>query len=292
MSSQVGYVQADGIKVFYRYAGPTDPSAPTIVLLHGFPASSFSYRNLIPLLAKHYRVFAPDLPGYGFTEVPAERKYPYTFAGLATTFAAFVDALGLKRFAIYIFDYGAPTGLRFALQRPDAVAAIVTQSGNAYLEGLGHPFWDPIQKYWASGAQDDRDALRAALEISVTKWQYIEGHPHPEAVPPETYHLDQALMDRPGNKEIQLDYFYDYRTNLDLYPAFQAYFRTSGVPVLAAWGKGDQIFVFPGARKYGDDVEKFELHELDAGHFALETNEEKVAELIHNFFEKHAVFKA
>jgi len=293
MSAKVAYVQADGIKVFYRYAGPTDPGAPTVVLLHGFPASSFSYRNLIPLLAKQgYRVFALDLPGFGFTEVPAERGYAYTFANLATTFTAFVDALGLKRFAVYIFDYGAPTALRFALQRPDAVAAIVTQSGNAYVEGLGHPFWTPIEKYWASGAPADRKALLAALELTVTKWQYTEGHPRPEAIPPETYHLDQALLERPGNKEIQLDIFYDYRTNLDLYPAFQEYFRTSGVPVLAAWGKGDQIFIFPGAVKYGEDVKKFELHELDAGHFALETNEEKVATLIHNFFEKHGVFKA
>lgn len=286
---RVATVEADGIKVFYREAGPVD--APTIVLLHGFPSSSFMFRNLIPLLAKQYRVIAPDLPGFGFTEVPPERKYVYTFANIAETFTAFVDALHLKHFAIYIFDYGSPTGLRFALARPEAVAAIVTQNGNAYAEGFGRPFWDPLEKLWASGSAADRDALRPALELGTTKWQYTNGAARPDAIQPEAYYLDQALMDRPGNKEIQLDILYDYRTNLGLYPKFQAYLRESGVPVLAVWGKNDDIFVAPGAEAFARDVKDFELHFLDAGHFALETNEEEMAGYILAFFEKQQVFK-
>ncbi len=286
--TSVGTVKADGIDVFYRTAGPAD--APTIILLHGFPSSSHMYRNLIPLLATRYRVLAPDLPGYGFTVVPAERNYTYTFASLAQTFTAFVDALSLTRFALYIFDYGAPAGLRFALSRPSAVAAIVSQSGNAYVEGLGHPFWTPIEKLWASGAAADREALRPLLEMGATQWQYHNGHARAEAVPPEAFWLDQALMDRPGNKEIQLDLFSDYGSNVALYPRFQEFLRSSGVPVLTAWGKKDEIFVAPGAEAFKKDVKKLETRWLDAGHFALETNEQQMAEWIFEFFDKHAVF--
>ncbi|KAK0724726.1 Alpha/Beta hydrolase protein [Lasiosphaeris hirsuta] len=289
-ATKIATVAADGIEIFYRSAGPVD--APTIVLLHGFPSSSHMFRNLIPLLATDYRVIALDLPGYGFTKVPAERNYSYTFANLAQTFTAFVDALALKRFAIYIFDYGAPTGLRFALDRPDAVAAIITQNGNAYDVGLGPTFWPPIQKYWATGTQEDRDALRFAVELPITQWQYQNQSPHPNEIPPEAYYLDQALMDRPGNKEVQLDLFYDYRTNLDLYPRFHEYFRSSGVPVLAAWGKNDAIFIAPGAEAFAADVQKLETKWIDAGHFALETNEAQVAKWIVEFFDKYAVFKA
>ncbi|KAK3346203.1 Alpha/Beta hydrolase protein [Lasiosphaeria hispida] len=288
-ATKIATVAADGIEIFYRSAGPVD--APTVVLLHGFPSSSHMFRNLIPLLATRYRVIALDLPGFGFTKVPAERNYAYTFASLAQTFTAFVDALALKRFAIYIFDYGAPTGLRFALDRPDAVAAIISQNGNAYDVGLGPTFWPPIQKYWVTGTQEDRDAVRFALEMPITQWQYQNQSPHPDEIAPEAYYLDQALMDRPGNKEIQLDLFYDYRTNLDLYPRFHEYFRSSDVPVLAAWGKNDAIFIAPGAEAFAADVQKLETKWIDAGHFALETNEAQVAEWIVEFFDKYAVFK-
>lgn len=287
-TTRIAKVEADGLNVFYRHAGPSD--APTILLLHGYPTSSHMFRNLIPRLAPKYRVIAPDLPGFGFTEVPDSRNYKYTFANLSKTLTAFVDALGLKRFAIYIFDYGAPTGLRFALERPQAVAAIISQNGNAYTEGLGAEFWAPVQKYWASGSSEDREAIRGATTLEVTKWQYIDGSPHPDAIQPEAYHLDQALMDRPGNKDIQLDLFYDYRTNVDLYPKFQEYLRTSDVPVLAIWGKNDTIFVSPGAEAYRKDVKKLDVRWLDAGHFALETNEEEVAKQINAFLEKQNVF--
>ncbi|KAL2262236.1 hypothetical protein VTK26DRAFT_2028 [Humicola hyalothermophila] len=290
ITTDVATIKADGIEIFYRTAGPAD--APVVVLLHGFPTSSHMFRNLIPRLATRYRVIAPDLPGFGFTRVPASRGYNYTFASLAQTFAAFVDALSLTRFAIYVFDYGAPTGFRFALERPSAVAAIVSQNGNAYDEGLGQPFWSPIQKLWASGAQADRDALRSLLELPATQWQYHNGMPRPEAVQPETFTLDQALMDRPGNKEIQLDLFHSYGTNVELYPRFQEYFRSSGVPVLAAWGKADEIFVAPGAEAFKRDVERLELRWLDAGHFALETNEQQMAEWMFEFFDKYNVFTA
>ncbi len=288
--TKVATVKADGINVFYRTAGPAD--APTVVLLHGFPSSSHMFRNLIPLLATRYRVVAPDLPGFGFTTVPAERNYIFTFANLAQTFGAFVDALSLTHFAIYIFDYGAPTGFRFALSRPDAIAAIISQNGNAYEEGLGQSFWSQLEKLWASGAQSDRDALSPLLELPATQWQYQNGHPHPESVQPEAFYLDQALMDRPGNKEIQLDLFHDYGSNVKLYPQFQEYLRSSRVPVLAAWGKKDEIFVAPGAEAFRKDVAKLETRWLDAGHFALETNEEQMAQWIVEFFDKHKVFAA
>ena len=288
--TSVATIRADGVDVFYRHAGAE--TAPVILLLHGFPSSSHQFRNLIPLLATRYRVIAPDLPGYGFTNVPAERNYKYTFANLTTTVAAFVDALHVKRFAIYIFDYGAPTGLRLALQRPESIAAIVTQNGNAYVEGFGHPFWDPIEKLWKTGAQEDRDALRGLLVADTTKFQYEHGSPHPGKIAPEAYLLDQALMDRPGNKEIQLDLFQDYGSNVPLYPKFQEYFRTSGVPVLAAWGQNDIIFIAPGGEAYARDVKKFELKKVDAGHFAIETNETLYAKYIFDFFDKYDVFKA
>ncbi|KAI6088556.1 Alpha/Beta hydrolase protein [Hypoxylon rubiginosum] len=285
--TSVSNVKADGIDVFYRHAGPKD--APVILLLHGFPSSSFMFRNLIPLLAElGYRVIALDLPGYGFTEVPAERGYHYTFANFAKTTEAFLDALEIKRFAVYIFDYGAPTGLRVALDRPNDITAIITQNGNAYTEGFGEEFWAPIKKYWESGSVEDRDALRPFLTLDVTKGQYVNGSPHPSLIQPETYYLDQALMDRPGNKEVQLDMLYDYRTNVPLYTKFHEYFRSSGVPILAVWGKNDTIFIPPGAEAFRRDAKHFELHFLDAGHFALETNEIEMADLINKFLKRVA----
>lgn len=286
-STSVARVEVDGLEVFYRHAG--SDSSPVILLLHGFPSSSHQFRNLIPLLAQSYRVIAPDLPGFGFTRVPEERKYEYTFANIAETIEAFVDSLKLVKFAVYIFDYGAPVGLRLALKRPELVAAIVTQNGNAYEEGLG-PSWGPIQKYWASGSQTDRDLVRPFLTLEGTKSQYIDGSPNPGRIQPEAYYLDQALLDRPGNKDIQLDLFYDYRNNITLYPSFHEYFRTSGVPVLAVWGKNDGFFTPPGAEAYARDVKHFELHFLDASHFALETNETEMAGYIHEFLKKENVF--
>jgi pimeloyl-ACP methyl ester carboxylesterase len=295
MAGHIARITADGVDIFYRHAGPAD--GPTVLLLHGFPSSSFMYARAMPHLAsKGYRTIAPDLPGFGFTEVPAERNYEYTFANLTKTIEAFVDALALKRFAVYIFDYGAPTGLRLALSRPGSIAAIVSQNGNAYAEGLAPDFWGPLEALWRAADQPDtpaklEQATAPLLTLDGTKMQYIAGAAHPERVHPETYTLDQALLDRPGNKAIQRALFLDYRTNVALYPQFQAYFRSSGVPVLAAWGKNDAIFIVPGAEAFARDVEKFELRLLDAGHFALEGNEAEVAEAMHGFFERFAVFK-
>lgn len=280
----------DGITIFYRHAGP--PSAPTILLLHGFPSSSHMFRNLITLLATRYRVIAPDLPGFGFTTVPPSLSYPYTFASLTTTLTSFLSALNQTSYALYLFDYGAPIGLRHALTNPNSVRAIVTQNGNAYTSGLGAAFWAPIQKLWTSGnALPEREALRPALELAFTKWQYQNGSPFPERIPPEAYTLDQALLEREGNKEVQLDLFYDYRSNVELYGEFQKYFRESGVPVLAAWGKGDECFVPAGAEAYAQDVKRLEIRWLDAGHFALETNEVQMTEWMFEFFDKYKVFE-
>jgi pimeloyl-ACP methyl ester carboxylesterase len=288
-TTSTAFVEANGAQVFYRQAGPTSSSAPAILLLHGFPSSSHQFRNLIPLLAaKGYRVIAPDLPGYGFTTVP--KDYVHSFDNLGTTIDAFASALALQKYAIYIFDYGAPTGLRLALKNPDKVVAIISQNGNAYEEGLGADFWAPVQKYWASGAKEDREALRGLLEFESTKWQYTYGSPNADRVQPEAYALDQALMDRVGNKEIQLDLFYDYRNNLGLYPKFQEYLRKSKVPVLAIWGKNDIIFVPAGAEAFKKDVEKLEIKFVDSGHFAIETNETEFAESIAAFLKKYKVF--
>ncbi|SPK75982.1 conserved protein of unknown function (plasmid) [Cupriavidus taiwanensis] len=267
-------IKADGIQVFYREAGPTD--APVLLLLHGFPSSSHMFRNLIPLLAQRYRVIAPDLPGFGFTKVPEARKYTYTFDNLAKTTQAFVDALSLKRYALYIFDYGAPVGLRLALAKPERITAIVSQNGNAYLDGLGDA-WDPIRRYWNAPNAANRDALREALTLEGTRWQYVHGVANPEAIEPEAYYLDAALMQRPGNAEIQLDLFLDYANNLELYPAFQAYFRQHQPPLLAIWGSHDPFFIPPGAEAYRRDNPNARVKMLDTGHFALETHLQEIA---------------
>lgn len=284
--SKTSTVTADGVEIFYRSAGSL--SAKVILLLHGFPSSSHMFRNLIPALAVRYRVIAPDLPGFGFTVVPQERKYEYTFENLASTIKAFLDALGIQEFAVYIFDYGAPVTFRLALDRPQAVKAIITQNGNAYVEGLGEEFWAPLRKYWESDSHEDREAIRtAALNFETTKWQYVYGSPHPEAIPPESYYLDAALLARPGNQDIQLDLFRDYKSNVTLYNRFQEYLGTSGVPVLAVWGRNDPIFVAAGAEAYMKHSKDLELHFLDAGHFALETNELEVSKLMIGFLERH-----
>ena len=237
-------IQADGVNVFYREAG--SPHAPVVLLLHGFPTSSFQYRELIPRLADQYRVIAPDLPGFGFTEVPEKRNYKYSFEALARTIEAFTDALQLQSYALYVFDYGAPTGFRLAMAHPERVTAIVSQNGNAYDQGLGDA-WAPIRRYWKEPTAAHRETVRQALNPDGIKWQYTEGVPHPERIAPEGYTLDAAMIARPGNMDIQLDLFLDYANNVKLYPAFQEYFRRSKPPLLAIWGRHDPFFIPAGA---------------------------------------------
>jgi pimeloyl-ACP methyl ester carboxylesterase len=276
----------DGVNVFYRHAGSEDN--PVIVLLHGFPTSSHMFRNLIPLLAASFFVIAPDLPGFGFTSLP--ETYVHTFDNMGRTISGFLDALEISRFAMYVFDYGAPAGMRVALERPQSVAAIITQNGNAYEEGFVPESWATIFKLWETGAQEDRDALRGDLTFAITKLQYTEGSPNPQLIQPEAFFLDQALLDRSGSTEIQLDLFFDYRKNVELYPRFQEYFRSSGVPILAVWGANDIFFLPAGATAYGRDARVFEQHLLNASHFALETNEVMVANLMQDFLARNVVF--
>jgi pimeloyl-ACP methyl ester carboxylesterase len=285
--TSVHKIEGDGVKVFYRAAG--EPSAPVVLLLHGFPASSFMFRELIPRLANHYRVIAPDLPGFGFTEVPPERKYVYSFDGLATTIDAFTQALKINRYAIYVFDYGAPTGFRLAMTHPERVTAIVSQNGNAYEEGLADA-WAPIQKYWASPTAENREVIRKnILTLDGTRWQYTHGVSDPESVPPESYTLDTALFERPGNKDIQLDLFLDYASNVRLYPQFQEYFRTSKPPLLAIWGKNDPFFLPAGAEAFRKDLPNAKVQFLDTGHFAIETHVVEIAAAVQEFLEVNGI---
>ena len=277
-------VEADGLSVFYREAGPRD--APVLLLLHGFPTSSFQYRELIPRLADQYRVIAPDLPGFGFTEVPVRRGYQYTFDALAQTMLAFTDALQLKRYALYVFDYGAPTGFRLAMNRPERVAAIVSQNGNAYEAGLGDA-WAPIRHYWSEPSSANREAIRKVLNLEGMRREYGSGIPNPEAIAPEGYTLDAALLARPGNVDIQLDLFLDYANNVKLYPKFQEYFRKWKPPLLAIWGRFDPYFIPAGAEAFRRDIPGATVQFLDTGHFALETHVEEVAEAMRNFLESH-----
>jgi pimeloyl-ACP methyl ester carboxylesterase len=278
-------VDADGIKIFYRETGPAD--APVILLLHGYPTSSHMFRHLMPRLASSFRLIAPDLPGFGFTEVPAARQYEYTFANVAVTINAFVEALNLKRYAIYVFDYGAPTGFRLAVAHPERVTAIISQNGNGYVEGLGDA-WDPIKKYWKDPTQANRDALRGFIGFEGTKWQYVHGATDPLLVEPEAYWLDTVLLQRPGNVEIQLDLFLDYANNVKLYPTFQEYFRKSQPPLLAAWGKNDPFFIPPGAEAFRRDIPSAKVVFYDTGHFALETHVQEISEEIRSFLNELA----
>jgi pimeloyl-ACP methyl ester carboxylesterase len=273
-------IDADGVRIFYREAG--DPNAPVVLLLHGFPASSFQYRELIPRLADRYRVIAPDLPGFGFTEVPAARNYFYSFDALAKTIEAFTEALHLKKYALYIFDYGAPTGLRIAMAHPDRVTAIVSQNGNAYEEGLGDA-WAPIRRYWSDPSAANRNAIRGALTAEGMRHEYSVGMPNSDVVAPESYTLDAALLARPGNVDIQLDLFLDYANNVKLYPKFQEYFRTSKPPMLAIWGKNDLYFIPPGAEAFRRDIPNATVQFLDTGHFALETHLAEITTAMRDF---------
>jgi pimeloyl-ACP methyl ester carboxylesterase len=279
-------IEADGVNVFYREAGPAD--APVILSLHGFPTSSFQYRELIPRLADRYRVIAPDLPGFGFTEVPAERDYKYTFDSLAKTIFAFTQALKLTRYAMYVFDYGAPTGFRLALMAPERVTAIVSQNGNAYEEGLGDA-WQPIQRYWREPTLEHRNAIRAGLTLEGMRHEYSVGIPDPELIKPEGYTLDAALLARPGNVDIQLDLFLDYANNVKLYPKFQEYFRTAKPPLLAIWGKFDPYFIPAGAEAFKKDIPAATVKFLPTGHFALETHLQEIAIAMREFLVKQRV---
>jgi pimeloyl-ACP methyl ester carboxylesterase len=285
--TSVHRVEADGVKVFYRAAG--DPSAPVLLLLHGFPTSSFMFRELIPRLADQFRVIAPDLPGFGFTEVPDGRKYAYSFDALAGTIEAFIDVLGLNRYAIYVFDYGAPVGFRLAMRHPERVTAIVSQNGNAYEEGLGDA-WGPIRQYWAQPTAENREVIRQnILTLDGTRWQYTHGVANPDSVAPESYTLDAALLERPGNKEIQLDLFLDYATNVRLYPKFQEYFRKAKPPLLAIWGKNDPFFIPAGAEAFRKDLPSAQVRFLDTGHFATETHVAEIAAAMKDYLATNGV---
>lgn len=282
--TSIHHVDADGARIFYREAG--SPDAPVVLLLHGFPSSSFQYRELMPRLADRYRVIAPDLPGFGFTEVPEERKYVYTFDALAQTILAFTDALGLKRYALYVFDYGAPTGFRLAMMRPERVTAIVSQNGNAYEEGLGDS-WAPIQRYWREPTEEIRGVIRKALNAEGMKREYHTGIPERYEIAPESYTLDAALLARPGNVEIQLDLFLDYANNVKLYPKFHEYFRAHRPPLLAIWGMHDTYFIPAGAKAFQKDIPEAEVQLLDTGHFALETHLAEIAAAMRTFLARH-----
>ena len=275
------HASVDGLNIFYREAGPK--GASTILLLHGFPTSSHMFRNLIPALAERYHVVAPDLPGFGFSDAPDRKQFSYTFENLAKVIGSFTQTIGLERFAIYVFDYGAPVGFRLALAHPEKITAIVSQNGNAYEAGLSEG-WNPIQKYWKQPNAENRAALRQFVAPEATKWQYVHGVKDETMVAPEAYTLDSALLARPGNDEIQLDLFLDYASNVALYPKFQEYFRTKQPPLLAVWGKNDPFFLPPGAEAFKRDNPDTEVHFYDTGHFALETHAAEIAVAIRDFF--------
>ena len=275
-------VDVDGLQVFYREAG--DVKAPTLLLLHGFPTSSHMFRNLIPLLADRYHLVAPDLPGFGFSDAPDRSRFKYTFDHLTQVIDRFTETVGLRDYALYVFDYGAPIGFRLALAHPERITAIVSQNGNAYEEGLSQG-WNPIQKYWKEPTMANRAALREFLNPKSTKFQYVHGVSDETLVAPEAYALDSALLARPGNDEIQLDLFLDYASNVALYPKFQSYFRTKQPPLLAVWGKNDLFFVPPGAEAFKRDDPNAEVRFYDTGHFALETHVREIAIAIRAFLE-------
>ncbi len=276
------YQQAvvDGSKIFYREAGPED--GPAVLLLHGFPTSSHMFRNLIPALADRYHLVAPDLPGFGFSDAPDRKQFRYSFENLAKVIDRFTQAIGIDRYAIYVFDYGAPVGLRLALAHPERITAIISQNGNAYEEGLSQG-WNPIQKYWKQPTAENRSSLREFLTPEATKSQYLYGVQNATLVAPEAYELDSALLRRPGNDEIQLDLFLDYASNVALYPKFQEYFRSKRPPILAVWGNSDPFFLPPGAEAFKRDNPSAEVRFFETGHFALETHAHEIANAIRDF---------
>lgn len=271
----------DGLDVFYREAG--DPQAPAVVLLHGFPTSSHMFRYLIPALADRYHVVAPDHIGFGQSAMPALQDFPYTFEALTEVTAGLLRQLGVDRYAMYVHDYGAPIGWRLALQSPGSITAIITQSGNAYEEGFVDSFWDGAFAYAKDPGHENEKAMRTALTPGITRWQYVNGVGDPTLVSPDNWVHDQALLDRPGNDEIQLKLFRDYPSNVDLYPEVHRYFRNTRVPLLAVWGAGDEIFGPDGAKAFRKDLPDAEIHLLESGHFALESHLESITDYMRDF---------
>jgi pimeloyl-ACP methyl ester carboxylesterase len=270
----------DGFNVFYREAGPLD--APTLLLLHGFPSAGHMFRELIPTLSDRFHVVAPDLPGFGQSDMPSRDKFAYTFARLAEVIERFTEVIGLVRFAIYVFDYGAPTGFRMAVRHPERVSAIISQNGNAYEEGLSDG-WNPIRAYWTEASEANRKSLRAFLSPETTIWQYTHGVSDTTLVAPDGYSLDNFYLARPGADEIQLDLFGDYKSNVAMYPEFQAYFRKARPPLLAVWGKNDPFFLPAGAEAFKRDIPNAEVRFFDTGHFALGTHCSEISAAIRDF---------
>ena len=283
-------VEIDGLDIFYREAGPNE--APTILLLHGFPTSSRMFRNLIPVLAEKFHVVAPDYPGYGSSSMPSLDAFEYSFDNLARVVETFTERLGLERYSIYLMDYGAPVGFRLAVKHPERVDALIIQNGNAYEEGL-RDFWKPIRAYWKDKTPENAKVLRDnLLTIEATEWQYTHGVRNPETIAPDNWFHDQYLLDRPGNKDIQIQLFYDYGSNPPLYPQWQAYLREHQPPTLIVWGKNDHIFPAEGAVPYKRDLKNLEFHLLDTGHFALEEDGDVIARLIRNFLARNVEAKS
>jgi pimeloyl-ACP methyl ester carboxylesterase len=269
-----------GLKVFYREAGP--PDRPKLLLMHGYPSASHMFRDLIPQLADSFHVIAPDMPSFGQSAMPARGSFTYTFEALTDVIEGFTDKVGFDRYALYAFDYGAPVGFRLAVRRPDRITAIISQNGNAYTEGLSDG-WNPIRAYWSEPTQANRDGIRKLVQPETTVWQYTHGVPDPSAVSPDGYTLDNHYLARPGADEIQLDLFLDYASNVNMYPAFQEYFRTSRPPLLAIWGRNDPFFLPAGAEAFRRDIPDADVRLLDTGHFALETHAAEIAAAIRGF---------
>lgn len=278
-------VKVQGLDIFYREAGPAD--APVVLLLHGFPTSSFMFRNLIPQLATRYHVIAPDYPGFGQSSQPDAATFHYTFDHLYSVVDEFTQTLKLSKFTIYVQDYGAPIGYRIASNHPERITGIIAQNGNAYVEGLPDAFWKPVKDYWAARTPENRAKLEGVLTLETTKWQYLNGVKDPSTVSPDTWTLDYAGLSRPGNKDIQLDLFLDYGSNPPLYPKWQDYFRTHQPPTLIVWGKNDAIFPAAGAEAYKKDLKDIDFHLIDSGHFALEDRTNEIGGLILNFLDQH-----
>ncbi len=282
-------VNIDGLDIFYREAGAKD--APTILLLHGFPTSSHMFRYLIPALADEFRLVAPDYPGFGYSSAPRVGQFDYTFDKLADVVEQFAQEIGLKQYALYVQDYGAPVGYRLAVRHPERVTALVVQNGNAYEEGLDNDFWKPLKAYWQDRSEKNAEPLRRFLTLEATKWQYTHGVRNIETISPDTWTIDQALLDRPGNQEIQLALFYSYGSNPAQYPHWHDYFRKHQPPTLIVWGKNDTIFPPAGAEPYKRDLQNIEYHLLDTGHFALEEDDDKIASLMRQFLRRHTTTK-